>query len=279
MEEIQVGSAEQQALVARFMAQCEADERIVAAFLGGSFAGGTADAYSDLDIYLVSTDEGYDSFFSERHGFMRRLGEPVFLEDFNDFGFDMLIFTFADGVEGELAMERESHYTHIHGGPYKVLLDKKGLLEGVTFPMLTPTEEEQTKTLRHLIYWFWEDLSHFITSMGRGQLWLAQSSLDQMRRKCVNLLRLKHDFTAEPMGYNRVEQALPEEELLPLNATFSPLEPHAMLEAASTVVRVYREVAPAVAQLHEIPYPEALDGVLSARLAQLTTRLRSGAAG
>ena len=86
-----------------FVEACEADERVAAAFLGGSFARGTADAYSDLDIYAITTDEGYDSFFADRQAFMRGLGRPVYLDDFNEFGFDMVLFTFEDEVEGELA--------------------------------------------------------------------------------------------------------------------------------------------------------------------------------
>ena len=46
----------------RFVAACQADERVVAAFLGGSYARGTADAYSDLDLYLITTDAMYDDF-------------------------------------------------------------------------------------------------------------------------------------------------------------------------------------------------------------------------
>src|SRR5438105_457538 len=93
-------SKNQRSVLQRFVEACEPDERIIAAFLGGSFAGGKADEYSDLDIYLITTDEAYEDFFAQRQAFMRKLGEPVFLEDFNDFGFDMVIFTFANGVEG-----------------------------------------------------------------------------------------------------------------------------------------------------------------------------------
>ena len=37
-------------------AACQQDDRIVAAFLGGSYVTGTADDYSDLDLYLLTTD-------------------------------------------------------------------------------------------------------------------------------------------------------------------------------------------------------------------------------
>src|SRR6266702_2194189 len=153
------GSLEQQAVLQRFKEACEKDERVVAAFFGGSLVTEKADEWSDLDIYLITTDEAYDSFFAERQAFVHGLGEPVFLEDFNDFGFDMVLFTFADGVEGEMALARESRFEHIHGGPYKALVDKKGVLAGKTFPLYRPGEEDQRRALRQLIYSFWESLS------------------------------------------------------------------------------------------------------------------------
>jgi predicted nucleotidyltransferase len=148
------GSTEQHTLLHRFVSTCEKDERIVAAFLGGSLVTEKADEWSDVDIYLITTEDGYDSFFAERQAFVRGLGEPVFLEDFNDFGFDMVLFTFPDGTEGELALARESRFEHIHGGPYEVLVDKKGVLAGKTFPLYQPGEEAQRSTLRQLIYSF-----------------------------------------------------------------------------------------------------------------------------
>ena len=48
------------AVLDRFVTTCRMDPRIVAAFLGGSYAHGKADAYSDLDLFLIVTDEAYD---------------------------------------------------------------------------------------------------------------------------------------------------------------------------------------------------------------------------
>src|SRR6266581_7691387 len=98
-----------QVVMNRFVAACQADERVVAAFLGGSYARDTADAYSDLDLYLITSDEAYDDFFAGRAAFLRLLGEPVLLEDFHGYGFDMVFFIFPDGTEGELDLGRESH--------------------------------------------------------------------------------------------------------------------------------------------------------------------------
>src|SRR5438093_9783266 len=46
---------QQQTVLQRVVAACESDTRVVAAFLGGSFAAGRADEQSDLDIYLITT--------------------------------------------------------------------------------------------------------------------------------------------------------------------------------------------------------------------------------
>src|SRR5260221_12204675 len=99
-----------QIVMNRFVAACQADERVVAAFLGGSKARGTTDAYSDLDLYLITTDEAYDDFFAGRETFLRLLGEPVFLEDFHDYGFDMVCFIFSDWAGRELYLCRERQF-------------------------------------------------------------------------------------------------------------------------------------------------------------------------
>ena len=51
-------------VISRFIAACQADERVVAAFLGGSYATGRADTYSDLDLFLITTDAAYADFFA-----------------------------------------------------------------------------------------------------------------------------------------------------------------------------------------------------------------------
>ena len=64
-----------QTVVDRFVAACAADQRVLAAFLGGSYATGAADEHSDLDLGLITTDEAYDEFMAGREGFIRLLGE------------------------------------------------------------------------------------------------------------------------------------------------------------------------------------------------------------
>lgn len=260
----------QQAFVDRFIAACRADDRVVAAFLGGSYARGTADAYSDLDVYLVTTDDAYADFMADRRAFLSRLGEPVFLEDFEPL--NLVLFVFADDVEGELGVGRAGAFTHIHGGPHQILLDKQGILTGIAFPGYQPERAEQIEKLRRQIYWFWHDLSHFITALGREQWWSAYGQVEALRRGCLNLARLRADILDAAVGedvYSRVEHALPAASLAALQSTFCPPERDALLRSVFVLLRSYQAAAPELAQTHGLVYPAGLERVLVSRLETL----------
>ena len=192
------------------MAACAADARVAAAFLTGSYAAGTADAHSDLDLGVIIADAAYDDFLTSREPFVRLLGEPVFVETFARP--DTLFFILADGTEGELAVGRESAYREVANGPHWVLLDKTGVLEGAAFVGRHPDEDEQREELRRLVVWFWHDLSHFATAFARGQWWWAYGELETLRRSCVGLIRLRRDFAdaeAASECYYKVDKRYP----------------------------------------------------------------------
>lgn len=88
-----------QLVVDRFVATCQADERVGAASVSSFYAKGTADTYSDLDFGLVLADEAYDTFIEFRGTFIGHLGEPVFLKDYHDCGADVIRFLLSDGIE------------------------------------------------------------------------------------------------------------------------------------------------------------------------------------
>jgi predicted nucleotidyltransferase len=255
------------AFVERFVTACLADDRIVAAFLGGSYAKGDADEYSDVDLCVITTDPSFEEFCNEREAFLRSLGELVFHEDFDIPNISLYIF--ADDTEGELNLGSESHLDQIHSGPFRILMDKKNILTGATFPPFEPPSSGRVERLRDLIYVFWHELSHFITAMGRDQLWWARGQLEALRAICVNLARLKHNFLDPDFSeeaYFKIENAMPVDQLVALRATFCPMEREAMLKAALAIVRFYRETAPSLAQEHGIPYPQGLERVIMDRL-------------
>lgn len=256
-------SRSQTNLIERFVAACRADDRVVAAFLGGSLAAGTADDYSDLDLYLITQDEAYKSFFSDRQEFMRRLGMPVFAEDFSEFGFDMVPFIYEDGVYGELALAPESNFLHIHGGPYTVLVGKKGLLDSVTFPYFAPGMDDRRREVKHALVWFWLELLHAAKSLARGRVWSGGSYIETLRRYIKTLLDHQYNRSAAPGSWAPLEATISDEDRAVVEATFCRLEPADMARALSALVIAYRRVAPAAAAGFDLPYPKELDHVVS----------------
>lgn len=263
-----------QVIMDRFISACQADQRVAAALHVGSYVKGLADEHSDLDLYLIITDDAYNDFIADRSTFIRELGEPLFMEDFDIP--HILFLIFPDGSEVEISFGREHQLRYILNEPHKILLDKKNITAGVTPGERGVNVEEQTEKLRRLIYGFWHDLSHFITALARRQLWWAQGQLNALRRYCINLTRLENNFSDQDIGeegYFKVEKAIPVEQLAALKTTYPPMEENAMLESALVIVRFFRDLATDLAATHGIIYPEGLDKVMVERLEKLQNGL------
>jgi hypothetical protein len=189
------------AAIARFAECCARDEAVVAAFLGGSHAAGTADAVSDLDLYVITTERDYPDFFARRAQFMRSWSRPLVLEDvlnFEGLGFDMLVFILHDGIWGELALAHPGNFMQAHGGPYEVLVDKTGLLAGVEFPLLVPSAGERRAQAQRAISWFWKDLLNLHQLLVRGRPVGAAGYLAKLREHCLTLLHAAEEAGRGP---------------------------------------------------------------------------------
>ncbi|MGZ8630360.1 MAG: aminoglycoside 6-adenylyltransferase [Actinomycetota bacterium] len=256
---------DREAVLARFVEACSADERIVAAFLAGSEARGEADEHSDLDLCVVMPDDAFDEVVADRERMIAQLGEVLFIEDF---GNDALVFAIlADGSDIELHFVRESQLDRVRSGPHRVLVDDRGVLPGKPFPWPELDRPAQTEELRNVVMWFWHDLSHFAAAIERDQLWWAAGQLEQLRGYCVRLARIEHG--AEPMPdepYWKLDAEMSTAPLDPIRSTFVPMDRDALLDAARTLLAFFRSRAPEVAQANGLTYPAALDRLVGARL-------------
>ncbi len=132
-----MGIAACRSAIERFGAFCADDPLVQAAFLGGSFAAGTA--REDSDLYVIARENDYGALWAKRLDFVGAMGVPRLVDDVPDFeglGFDLVHFELEDGVIGEVAYGHTTNFLKMHGGPYEVLLDRSGLLDGVTFPLV-----------------------------------------------------------------------------------------------------------------------------------------------
>jgi predicted nucleotidyltransferase len=254
----------------RFVEACRSDERVTAALMVGSYVKGRDDDHSDLDLYLFTTEDGYDEFASKRESFTRLLGEPSFMEDFGIAGIVFLIFP--DGAEIEISYARERDIPHVLSEPYQVLVDKKNIIASILPLERQVDTDKQEEKLRRSIFWFWHELSHFITAMGRGHLWWAQGQLGALRTLCMNLARLQNDFSdtdAGDEGFFKIDNVLSDGQLSALKESFCPLERDAMLQAGFVILQFYKDRARPLAQAHGIEYPQALEDAMTERLKSL----------
>ncbi len=268
--------ADHRTILERFVSLCRADARVAAAFLGGSYAAGTADAHSDLDLYLVTTDEDFAAFIAVKEDFIRQLGAPLFLEDWGTP--HCCFFILADGTEGELWIGQAGRFAHIHGGPFLVLVDKQGLLAHAEFPKHIAERDEQRRFLQRQIMSFWHEVGHFRKALARDEAWFAYGSLEVMRKICANLARLRYNFEDSGVGdepYFKIEQAMPVEQLAALQVTFCPLEITALRTAGLVILQFYRQVATELAAAHGLPYPAELERLAFVGLQQTAQEERS----
>jgi predicted nucleotidyltransferase len=259
-------------VVSRFTEACEGDDRIIAGLLGGSRVRGEADEFSDVDLCAITTDDALEGVIRGREALIRRLGEPLFIEDF---GLDRIVFSvLADGTDVELFFEREGALDRLEVGPFQTLVDKRDILSGVEFPFSRPDPGEQRERLRESVMWFWHDLSHFLAALGRGDLWWAYGQLEALRRYCVNLVRIRHGVEAQEEAYEKLSKQVPVRELEELRSTFCAMERGAMLDAVGRIVDFFRTHAPRIAEANGVDYPTELARLKWARLEEMARPAR-----
>ncbi len=252
-------------LLDRLTALVAADDRFVAVLLFGSHATGTADAFSDVDIGVVVADDAQAEVIAHRDALLRAMGEPLFAEHFDNPANVHVIN--ADGTAYELILTTAAALDLSR--PYRVVLDKGGAVEAASARRSAPAPDA-TEHARQLVAWFWHDLEHVITALGRGQLLWAHGGLEEMRGVCIGLARVVANAELEPDDpYWKVDSALPADVADRLRASVVPIERAALLSAAHALVSLYRELAQPVARSAGIPYPDTLDRLLTDRLADL----------
>lgn len=248
----------------RLVARFESDERIAALFLGGSHAAGTADKYSDLDLTLVTTDDGWAGVEAERAEIMRSVGNPLFLEEHTDFGFLLLLFIYEDGVRGELSLAPARDLADVLGGPNIALFDPDDLLgEHVDRGLDAKTRHD---LVRRMLVWFWYDRGLLDVFLARGKLWTAHFYLERCRERCLDLIWLRDRPEVWPGGHEKAEILLDPGTLDRLAPTVASLERHAIGAAARELTDFYMELGPKVAELAGAEWPARLAGSVRSRL-------------
>jgi len=232
-------------VIERFRHIAETDSRVLASFLGGSLAAGTADTYSDIDIYFVVDPSEYDSFHSDVASLLNTFGPLVYFDQHNDFGFDLVLFMFKNNVKGELGLGTTQNLKNMHRGPFKVLVDKTGVMDNVEFPLPPPlTGKNLRDYVERQLRWYWYWYGQLLTSCARNHLWSAELSLSSMRGRAFNLLKLVYQPAHHPEGV-KLEASIPAILQKELGATLAAFTADSFKASGDRLTKIVkREIQP-----------------------------------
>lgn len=162
------------------------DDRIRAAWVAGSYAAGTADAYSDLDLHAVITDDAVDWFRDHWRSVAIGITGPAVLADPIPNVLGGLVIT-PDWRHLDLVLYPVSGLSVDPAAPRKVLFDHDRLL-----PAPTPVPDPFAPGAPHFptatVNLFWYFLGNLPVTVGRGEVIVALGGVQALRDLLVELM-------------------------------------------------------------------------------------------
>jgi predicted nucleotidyltransferase len=179
---LEVRRLEGEQLIERITQLLMSDERVVAAWVFGSLADGTADSLSDIDLWIVVADEHIEEIGSGRREYVGILGEPLLIQEAPQNaptgGAYLLVL-----YKGEAGPQHVDWYWQPQSkatlpSTIQILFDRGGLPAA---PQPIPlTQEERAKTLSNQVAFFWAMCNIAAKKIARRQAWGALSMLSML---------------------------------------------------------------------------------------------------
>ncbi|WP_158645580.1 nucleotidyltransferase domain-containing protein [Stackebrandtia albiflava] len=161
-----------------------ADPRILAAFLIGSHAAGTADAYSDVDLHCVVADTDVETCLADAEALMTRIAGPLALADRLP-GTTGAVAVAADWLRLDLFFHARSGYDPDRYDAVAPLFDHAGLLPP---PRTGDAPPEPPWFPQRTVDMFFFFLGNLVAVLGRGETTLALDGLGLVRAQLVALM-------------------------------------------------------------------------------------------
>ena len=252
----QADELSQTAILKKISEALSSDNRVRALFVGGSFAADKANRYSDLDLYIVVDNEQYQQFVDDRLKMAQRVAPVLFHGDVL-MDFHLFIVIFENMVKADLGIAPVSNFAHIHTGPFKVLLDRDNLLDGVDFAEKVSRQSLRNE-LAEIAKWFWYDIFAIAGEMRKDDFWTAHLVIERAREKLARLMSIRCAPQNEPRGYNKLGRSVPPQDLAPLAKTFYRFDEKEMWESVNTMVDIFEKEARFLCGKYGISYPQHL---------------------
>lgn len=176
-----------------------------AILLKGSIGRGDDDAFSDIDMYVVTSPEHYDAFLSKRYECLLSYRDIVFSEE-NQFACLQMLAIYDNGLHIDLYTTTQEKMDH--SDPIKVCYDPNHLFSDYSYVREPISQRELASHFNTILYSFVEADSAF---RRKNYPWTARI-LDHALASATILLRSLVDPEYAFLGLKKINEVLPSDQ-------------------------------------------------------------------
>lgn len=247
------------------------DERVVGLMLYGSLAKGEGDAFSDVDLNVVTDPACHAELLAEApatagsfgrllYNFRGGRDEPTQFYAYYDSNVKLDLDFMLPGQIG-VYVERRNH---------RVFKDVTGeLAQAVERAALLPERfVPDFADLSALDAMFWIRCTDIATKAVRGEFWHARHAIERLRGEA--LPSLAADLNGlRPIGYRRIEERVSSDWLAGWEATIARPERDSVLAALAALIACYTRLRDTLAEQLDLSFSPTSEDLLRRRLLEL----------
>ena len=238
-------------------AKVEADSRVRAAWLGGSFGKEMADRWSDVDAHLLIDDSALDEFRGEVDSWLGQIRPLVFIRLMFD---GRMVNAMTDEAMRLDVWLHSGKHAEVTEGETRVLYEEKRSLVWQPSPGSALSREGAEEILRREIPEFWRCVAMLPVVVGRNEKLVAAAGNSIILLHLTNVLcaasgrrkdrgvKALNSFLL-PDHRRRVEEAASLTNLPLGEAARFPLR----------LARIMRDCGPAICEQWDVGYPRAME--------------------
>jgi predicted nucleotidyltransferase len=183
VESLQIRREERAALLQRAIEVLTDDGRVVAAWLFGSLGRGDADDLSDIDLWVVVSDEHIDAIRAARRDYIHSLSKPLLIEEAPQNappgGAYLLVLYGGEAGPHQVDWYWQPQSSARIPQDTRLLFDRAGLQPAVPPP--TMTYEAKAKAVTGKCAFFWAMVNITAKKIARGESWSVLRALDILK--------------------------------------------------------------------------------------------------
>ena len=226
--------------------------------IGGSYAAGTADKDSDIDIFILVKDEQISDAIHNFPAFAATIDEILLQKGatwIERYGY---VFSFLFTNIGNCQFMVNDSGTLDNSPPRgrtRIIYDSTGFFTGFTKKMVNSTWD-YSSIFGQAVNKFWLRVLSTVRAIRRGQLWLAHSYLTDLRHQSFIVERLLHK--SDPIDYRAPEKCIEEDigDLISMEyrLTCPSYNSEELIIGLTSMIKRFCYISHQVSKQHNYPY-------------------------